>query len=95
MAEYREALRIRPDYLEAHANLLLAEMPGRTPEALAEYQAALRINPVSPEVHYDLAQALLRTGRRAEAIAQLEAALSARPDVEPVKELLGRLKAGR
>jgi protein O-mannosyl-transferase len=97
VAEYRETLRIRPDYLEAHANLglLLAEMPGRTPEALAEYQAALRIDPASPEVHYDLAQALSRMGKRAEAIAQLEAALSARPDAEPVKELLARLKAGR
>ena len=97
IAEYRETLRLRPDYLEAHANLglLLAEMPGGIPEALAEYQAALRINPAAAEVHYDLAEALARMGRRVEAIAHLEVALSARPDAEPVKELLARLKAGR
>jgi len=97
IAEYRETLRLRPDYLEAHANLglLLAEMAGRMPEALAEYQAALRINPASAEVHYDLAAALARMGRRAEAIAHLEVALRVRPDAEPVKELLARLKAGR
>ena len=97
IAEYRAALRLQPDYLEAHANLglLLAEMPERMLEALAEYRAALRINPASAEVHYDLAEALDRVGRRTEAIAQLEAALSARPDAEPVKELLARLKAAR
>ena len=97
IAEYRETLRLQPDYMEAHGNLglLLAKMPGRMPEALAEYQAALRINPASAEVHYDLAEALARMGRRAEAISHLEVALSARPDAEPVKDLLRRLKAGR
>ena len=96
IAEYRETLRLRPDYLEAHANLglLLADMPGRMPEALAEYEAALRINPASAEVHYDLAQALAHMGRRAEAIRHLEVALRARPDVEPVKQLLATLRAG-
>lgn len=64
-------------------------------EALAQYRAALRINPASAEVHYDLAKALARMGRRTEAIAQLAAALSARPDAEPVKELPASLKAGR
>lgn len=96
IAEYREAVRLRPDYLEAHGNLglLLAATPGRMPEALAEYEAALRIDPASAEVQYDLAEALARTGRRAEAITHLEAALSSRPDAEPVKVLLARLKAG-
>jgi protein O-mannosyl-transferase len=97
IAEYREAVRLRPDYLEAHANLglLLAAMPGRMPEALAEYEVALRINPASAEVQYDLAEALAQMGRRAEAITHLEAALTARPDAAPVRELLTRLKAGQ
>jgi tetratricopeptide (TPR) repeat protein len=97
IAEYREAVRLRPDYVEAHGNLglLLAATPGRMPDALAEYETALRIDPAAAEVQYDLAEALVRLGRRAEAIAHLEAALSARPDAEPVRELLARLKAGQ
>jgi len=47
IAEYQAALRIRPDYAEAHVNLgnSLSRIPGRQPEAIAEYRAALRINP--------------------------------------------------
>jgi tetratricopeptide (TPR) repeat protein len=51
IAEYQAALRIEPDFAEAHVNLAntLAQTPGRLSEAIAEYEAALRIRP-DPQV---------------------------------------------
>jgi tetratricopeptide (TPR) repeat protein len=51
IAEYQAALRIDPDFAEAHVNLAgtLARTPGRLAEAIAEYEAALRIRP-DPEL---------------------------------------------
>ena len=45
--QYQAALRINPDYAEAHVNLgnALSQIPGRQSEAIAEYQAAVRIRP--------------------------------------------------
>jgi len=47
IAEYQAALRINPDYAEAHVNLgnALSQIPGRQSEAIAEYQVAVRIRP--------------------------------------------------
>jgi tetratricopeptide (TPR) repeat protein len=51
IAEFQTALRIDPDFAEAHYNLasLLEQLPGRMPDAIAEYEAFLRINP-DPQV---------------------------------------------
>ena len=44
--EFQAALRINPDYAEAHYNLGEAYgQQGRLDEAIREYQAALRISP--------------------------------------------------
>jgi len=47
MAEYRTALGINPGYLEARYELayVLAEIPGRVPEAIFECQELLRLSP--------------------------------------------------
>jgi tetratricopeptide (TPR) repeat protein len=47
IAEYRAALKIKPDYAEAHFNLgnLLSQIPGHDQEAAAEYEAVLRSRP--------------------------------------------------
>jgi tetratricopeptide (TPR) repeat protein len=84
IAEFEAALRIRPDYGEAHYNLgkALAQTPARLPEAIAEYQEALRDPPdYSPRVHYSnvhisLGNALARIpGRLPDAIVEYQAAL--------------------
>ncbi len=43
----KQALRIQPDYAEAHFNLgvALAQDPGKTREALAHLEAAERLQP--------------------------------------------------
>ena len=97
-AQFEAALRIRPDYAEAHYNLgkTLAQMPGRLPEAIAEYEAALRDRPdYSPKLHYtyahvSLGNALLRMpGRVPEAIEQYEQALKLDPNIAEAHYDLG------
>jgi len=46
IGHYEQAVRIQPDYAEAHYNLGVAlEKLGRTPEAIGHYEQALRIKP--------------------------------------------------
>ncbi len=74
---------------------VLANIPGRLPEAIAEFQAALRSEPDLLEAHVNLANALAQTpGRRADAIREYEAALRLRPD-PVVRQMLDRLMAER
>jgi len=82
IAQCEAALRIRPNYAEAHNNLgsAWAQMPDRLADAIAEFRAALAAKPEFPEAHFNLANALARIpGRQIEAIAQYEAALRLRP----------------
>jgi protein O-mannosyl-transferase len=75
--EYQTALRIYPNYAEAHNNLgALLLQSGRTMEAVAEYQAAVRLDPNYPDAHSNLGSALARIpGRLPEAAAELEIAV--------------------
>jgi tetratricopeptide (TPR) repeat protein len=81
----------------AHYDLgtVLANTPGRLPEATAEFQAALRIEPDFLEAHVNLANALAQTpGRHADAIREYEAALRLRPD-PVVRQMMARLVSDR
>ena len=79
---YRSALRIRPDYPEAHNNLgnLLLGVPGGEAEALHHFEEALRLRPAFAEAHTDMANLLARTpGGEGEAVRHYEAALALKP----------------
>jgi tetratricopeptide (TPR) repeat protein len=94
ISQYREAVRIQPDYPEAHFNLGSAlahsDLSDRLPEAIAEYQTALRLKPVYVEAYYNLGNALSRMpGRLPEAIAQYRAALKIQPSLAEAHENLG------
>jgi tetratricopeptide (TPR) repeat protein len=81
MREYREALRLRPDYAFAENNLgalLLRE--GRLDEAAASFRRAIDTNPNYAEAHNNLAKVLAHSGRSADAVAHLDRALALAPD---------------
>jgi tetratricopeptide (TPR) repeat protein len=71
MAQFREAVRIAPNFLDGHNNFgdaLLQE--GQVEAAIAEYRDALSIDPTSSTAHYNLGVALSREGRIPEAIEE-------------------------
>jgi protein O-mannosyl-transferase len=90
IAQYEEALRLKPDYPEVDINLGLAlASAGRPAEAITRYEEALRLNPERPEVHNNLCIVLRQTGRIPEAIAEGEAALRLEPDYSEADNNLG------
>src|SRR5579863_3218967 len=80
---YRATLERNPNSWMTHNNLagVLAQIPGRLPEAVEEYRAALRIKPDYAIAHDSLGGMLLQMrGQLPEAIAEFEAALRIQPD---------------
>ena len=81
ISHFREALRIKPDYMEAHNNLGVALMyQGRLDEAISHFREALRIEPGVEETHYNLAVALFRHGKAKKAISHFREALRINSD---------------
>jgi tetratricopeptide (TPR) repeat protein len=82
MSEYQKALRIYPDYADAHNNLgAILLQSGHAPEAIAEYRAAVRIDPDYPDAHSNLGGALSQIpGQLPAAIAELETAVRLDPE---------------
>jgi Tfp pilus assembly protein PilF len=79
--ELREALRLRPDLLEAHVSLGKVLMhQGKLPEAEKEFREALRLRPDDPGAHYNLGIFLGDQGKLAEAEKEYREALRLRPD---------------
>ncbi|MGC2662432.1 MAG: tetratricopeptide repeat protein [Bryobacteraceae bacterium] len=88
--DYREVVKLRPDVLEARANLgaALAHV-GRLDEAIAEYQAALAKAPQNPALRLNLGLAYYKKADWKDAADQFAAAYaSAHGDVR-IATLLG------
>jgi tetratricopeptide (TPR) repeat protein len=64
IAQFQAALRIDPDYAEAHYNLgnALSQLPGRLPDAIAQSEAVLRLEPGDASAHSNLGLALANSG---------------------------------
>ena len=87
---YQEALRIKPDYAEAHNNLGIAlDRKGRIDDAIKHYQEALRIKPDNAEAHNNLGIDLDRKGRIDNAIKHYQEALRIEPDNAEAHNNLG------
>ena len=81
IAEYREALEIKPDSADALNNLGLALFRlQRLPEAIVEYRKALEIEPDHAKAHNNLAVVLAGRGCLGEAIKHYHKALELKPD---------------
>jgi tetratricopeptide (TPR) repeat protein len=80
MADYRQALAIRPDYMNANNNLgrALADQ-GRPAEALPFLRKALQARPENVEVRINLANALSDLGQLDEAQTHYDAILARLP----------------
>ena len=79
--QYRQALELKADYVEAHNNLgnALARQ-GHLAEAIAHYHEALKLKPAHPQARNNLGAVLASQGRLAEAIEQYRQAVMSRPD---------------
>jgi len=87
---YLEALRINPNYVEAHYNLGVLYHQGRPEEAEKHYLEALRINPNDVEAHYNLG-VLYHQGRPEEAEKHYLEALRINPNYAKAHYNLGVL----
>jgi tetratricopeptide (TPR) repeat protein len=90
VAEYRQALRIRPDDLPASNNLAatLAEL-GKEDEALEVYADILRKDPNNVMTHNNLGLIFLQQGKFDEAIAHFKRALKLQPELAAAYDNLG------
>lgn len=97
IAEYRTAIRLNPNYPDAHLalGLELAQRPDGAEEALGEYRRTLELKPGSAEAHNNLGLLLAALpARRDEAIAHYETALRLKPDYAEAHANLANILAG-
>jgi tetratricopeptide (TPR) repeat protein len=79
LAQFREAVRLRPDYAAAHNNIgLVLAQSDEDEKAIAEFREAVRINPNYADAQANLGATLMPTDVE-QAIVELEKALSLSP----------------
>lgn len=81
IAQYREAIRLNPNFAEAYVNLGVALVKvGQMEEGIAAYHKALDIDPDLAAAHYNLGNAFGEQQQLTEAIAAYEQAIRIDPN---------------
>ena len=88
--EYRALLKIKSDYVEAHANLgvVLSQM-GRYDEAVVAYESALKLAPQLTPILLNLGIAHYRAGQFDKAIPVFQRFLEQKPESMQARQLYG------
>lgn len=90
VAEYREAVRLKPDFAEGYYNLGVAlQEKGDRTAAIAAYRKALALNSKFPEALANLGGALASKGEIDEAVGAYREALKLNPDNGQIHASLG------
>jgi tetratricopeptide (TPR) repeat protein len=90
ISEYQEAIRLKPDYADAHYNLGLAlARKNQIDEAISQYQTALHLKPDSADAHYSLGIAFDNKNQFDEAVSQFQETLRLKPDDADTHVALG------
>jgi tetratricopeptide (TPR) repeat protein len=83
ISHLEDAVRLKPDYSDAHNNLgnALSKLPGKSAESIAEFRTALILEPGMAQAHANLGMALVKVpGTRAKGIEELVTALRGNAD---------------
>jgi len=95
-ASFRQAIRLVPEFAEAHANLgMLLDQEGMPAEAELHYLQAISLNPNLGKTHLNLGVLLTNQKRFEEAEAAYRRALELSPDFPAAWSNLGVLQACR
>ena len=87
---FKEAIRINPEYAEAHNNLGIAlAKNGQIDEAIKAYKEAIRINPMLADAHYNLGDVLKAKGQLDEAIKAYKEAIRINPEYAAAHNNIG------
>jgi tetratricopeptide (TPR) repeat protein len=87
---YLTALRLNPNYVDAHNNLgVVLYQQGKTEEAIFHFREALRLHPGSASAHNNLGGVLMNQGKTDEALMHLRQALELNPNYVDAHNNLG------
>ena len=89
--QYRQAVKVKPDYAEAYNNLGAAlESQKKFDEAVNCYRQTLKFKPGSADVYYNIGNAFQNQGKFAEAVKNYQQALRLKPGYAKAHNNLGR-----